>query len=280
MDPKFMSGSKDAHNQKVIDCEHRVLPLPVSARWEMMKRSKQRNVSINVLQWSPPTEVENTDSDLDSLWEELEHISLHVPQSPVNEESGIEFLDIVREGSIPTCKHKYVLDEEIGIICELCKFVNLEIGYTLPPFNSCLNLCEDLTGKEWNMNRLSDLDEDLPWKFSLRNIANNSARSEDVWSLIPDMRSNLHVHQKKAFEFIWKNIAGSVEIGEMDHTSGRAGGCIISHSPGTGKTLLVIAFLKSYLSLFPGNRPLVLVPKVTLYTWTREFEKWDMSSHV
>ncbi|XP_049932549.1 SNF2 domain-containing protein CLASSY 2-like isoform X2 [Nymphaea colorata] len=263
--------------RQVIDCEQRMLPLPVSARWEMMKRSKQRNVSINVLQWSPPTEVENTDSDLDSLWEELEHISLHVPHSPINEESGTEFLDIVREGSIPSCEHKYVLDEEIGIICEHCKFVKLEIGYTLPPFNSCLNLSEDLTGKEWNMNRLSELDEDLPGKFNLRNITNNSARSEDVWSLIPDMRSKLHVHQKKAFEFIWKNIAGSVEIGEMDHTSGRAGGCIISHSPGTGKTLLVIAFLKSYLSLFPGNRPLVLVPKVTLYTWTREFEKWDMS---
>ncbi|KAF3792147.1 SNF2 domain-containing protein CLASSY 1 [Nymphaea thermarum] len=43
-----------------------MLPLPVSAPWEMMKRSKQRNVSINDLQWSPPTEVENTDSDLDS----------------------------------------------------------------------------------------------------------------------------------------------------------------------------------------------------------------------
>ncbi|KAF3792148.1 SNF2 domain-containing protein CLASSY 2 [Nymphaea thermarum] len=214
--------------RQVIDCEQRMLPLPVSARWEMMKRSKQRNVSINVLQWSPPNDVENTDSDLDSLWEELEHISLHVPHSPINE-------------------------------------------------NSCLNLSQDLTGKEWNMNRLSELDEDLPGKFNLRNITNNSARSEDVWSLIPDMRSQLHVHQKKAFEFIWKNIAGSVEIGEMDHTSGRAGGCIISHSPGTGKTLLVIAFLKSYLSLFPGNRPLVLVPKVTLYTWTREFEKWDMS---
>ncbi|KAF3781573.1 SNF2 domain-containing protein CLASSY 2 [Nymphaea thermarum] len=104
--------------------------------------------------------------------------------------------------------------------------------------NPCLNQCEDFTGKEWNMNRLSDLDEDLPGKFNLRNITNNSARSEDVWSLILDMRSKLHVHQKKAFEFIWKNIAGSVEIGEMDHTSGRAGGCIVSHSPGTGKTLL------------------------------------------
>ncbi|CAN6450187.1 unnamed protein product [Victoria cruziana] len=260
--------------RQVIDCEQSMPSLPVSIRWEMMKRSKQRSTSIDVLQWSPPDEVEDTDSDLDSLWDELEHISSQVPRSSDNEESGF---GVESEDSVPTCKHRYVVDEEIGIICELCKIVNLEIGYTLPPFDPCSSRYEDATGKGWNMNRLSDLDEDPAGKFNLKNITDNSARAEDVWSLIPDMRNKLHVHQKKAFEFIWKNIAGSVEIGEMDHSSSRAGGCIISHSPGTGKTLLVIAFLKSYLSLFPGNRPLVLVPKVTLYTWKREFEKWDMS---
>lgn len=51
---------------------------------------------------------------------------------------------------------------------------------------------------------------------------------------------------------------------------------MISHTPGAGKTFLIIAFLVSYLKLFPGKRPLVLAPKTTLYTWYKEFIKWDI----
>ncbi|KAJ6340159.1 hypothetical protein OIU77_007999 [Salix suchowensis] len=59
-------------------------------------------------------------------------------------------------------------------------------------------------------------------------------------------------------------------------TSKKIGGCVVSHTPGAGKTFLIIAFLVSYLKLFPGKRPLVLAPKTTLYTWYKEFIKWEI----
>jgi len=105
-----------------------------------------------------------------------------------------------------------------------------------------------------------------------------SQENDNVWALIPELRMKLHAHQKKAFEFLWQNIAGSMDprIMEATSTSKRIGGCVVSHTPGAGKTFLIIAFLVSYLKLFPGNRPLVLAPKTTLYTWYKEFIKWDI----
>lgn len=98
----------------------------------------------------------------------------------------------------------------------------------------------------------------------------------NVWNLIPDLREKLHFHQKKAFEFLWRNIAGSLVPALMDPDSKSRGGCVISHTPGAGKTFLIIAFLVSYLKLFPGKRPLVLAPKTTLYTWYKEIIKWEV----
>ena len=62
----------------------------------------------------------------------------------------------------------------------------------------------------------------------------------------------------------------------MEQESKKRGGCVISHSPGAGKTFLVTSFLVSYLKLFRGKRPLVLAPKTTLYTWYKEIIKWKV----
>ncbi|XP_068644679.1 SNF2 domain-containing protein CLASSY 1-like [Aristolochia californica] len=101
-----------------------------------------------------------------------------------------------------------------------------------------------------------------------------SDKHENVWSLIPNFERKLHIHQKMAFEFFWKNIAGSLNPREMENVTMNLGGCVLSHSPGSGKTLTVIAFLISYLKLFPEKRPLIIVPKITLYVWYNEFKKW------
>ena len=103
-----------------------------------------------------------------------------------------------------------------------------------------------------------------------------SKENDTVWKLIPELKENMHAHQKKAFEFLWKNIAGSMDQSLMKEKSDTSGGCVISHAPGAGKTFLIISFLASYLKLFPEKRPLVLAPKTTLYTWQKEFEKWNI----
>lgn len=38
------------------------------------------------------------------------------------------------------CHHQFILDEEIGIICKNCSFVDLEIKYCVAPFVSFLFL--------------------------------------------------------------------------------------------------------------------------------------------
>lgn len=62
-----------------------------------------------------------------------------------------------------------------------------------------------------------------------------SEENDNVWALIPEFRNKLHLHQKKAFEFLWKNVAGSMVPALMDQASRKIGGCVISHTPGAGK---------------------------------------------
>ena len=53
-------------------------------------------------------------------------------------------------------------------------------------------------------------------------------------------------YQKLGFEFLWRNIAGSLVPEEMEASScsDRVGGCIVAHAPGTGKSLMIISFLQ------------------------------------
>ncbi|KAE8729148.1 Detected protein of confused Function [Hibiscus syriacus] len=44
------------------------------------------------------------------------------------------------------------------------------------------------------------------------------------------------------------------------------GGCILAHAPGSGKTLMIISFMQSFLAKYPQAKPLVL-PKEVLKQW-------------
>ncbi|KAL0429425.1 UNVERIFIED_CONTAM: SNF2 domain-containing protein CLASSY 3 [Sesamum radiatum] len=105
---------------------------------------------------------------------------------------------------------------------------------------------------------------------------NNSANGT-VWSIKPGIRESMYEHQQEGFEFLWKNLAGSINLDELKSTDpGGVGGCIISHAPGTGKTRLTIVFLESYLKLFPNCRPVIITPASMLLTWEEEFRKWNV----
>lgn len=177
------------------------------------------------------------------------------------------------------CQHDYRLNEEIGIICRLCGFVCTEIKDVSLPF---------FASPGWTTNKGARKEDDSEKKdeedgggfddFSIPTSSNTPLPEEEdnVWALIPTLREKLRFHQKRAFEFLWRNLAGSMVPALMEQARKQRGGCVISHSPGAGKTLLIIAFLESYLKLFPGSRPLVLAPKTTLYTWYKEIIKWDI----
>ncbi|KAK8947325.1 hypothetical protein KSP39_PZI006687 [Platanthera zijinensis] len=178
-----------------------------------------------------------------------------------------------------SCSHDFKLDDQIGIICHLCNFVHTDIRDVLPPF---------MMSEKWSTNRekYGKQEFNIMKSYCLDPCSFGDAIThldlallggdDDVWHLIPELKSRLYTHQKKAFEFIWKNIAGSFKPKDMEIHSSETGGCVISHSPGSGKTLLLISFIISYLRLFPRSRPLILVPKIAVYVWRKEFEKWDV----
>lgn len=99
-----------------------------------------------------------------------------------------------------------------------------------------------------------------------------------VWDIIPGIRNSMYPHQCEGFEFIWKNIAGGINLDELRERIGlnNGSGCIVSHAPGTGKTRLTIVFLQTYMELHPTCRPMIIAPSSMLLTWEEEFLKWKV----
>ncbi|KAJ1422681.1 SNF2-related, N-terminal domain [Sesbania bispinosa] len=183
------------------------------------------------------------------------------------------------------CEHDTRLDEQIGIYCLKCGDVITEIRDVMGPFiqprrGRRYQEVEKCNGD--SKPELEPKDKDMEDNDSHAITINTShyeslsTENDSVWSLIPELSKKMHDHQKKGFQFIWQNIVGSIQPSLMEVESERRGGCVISHTPGAGKTFLVIAFLVSYLKLFPDKKPLILAPKTTLYTWYKEFIKWEI----
>ncbi|XP_071734118.1 SNF2 domain-containing protein CLASSY 1-like [Rutidosis leptorrhynchoides] len=232
----------------------------------------------------PKKEVEEDEEmteekELEMLWREME---LALATTYLMEETeGVHDEMQTPKSQEKRCQHDYRLNEQFGIICLLCGHVRSEIKDVSPAF---------LPGVVYTPSKESRVEDetddtvenvDTRLEIVTRPASTKMAVSDDkenanVWALIPDLRDKLRFHQKRAFEFLWRNLAGAIVPAEMEAAKKKRGGCVISHTPGAGKTLLIISFLVSYLKLFPGSRPLVLAPKTTLYTWYKEIIKWEI----
>uniref|UniRef100_A0A6N2MNU0 Helicase C-terminal domain-containing protein n=1 Tax=Salix viminalis TaxID=40686 RepID=A0A6N2MNU0_SALVM len=270
---------------KNIDATIKSKEIPrVIDQWEEFK-AKHSSDQKEKMELSS-VEDDGQSSETEMLWREME---LCLASAYILEDNE------TTQNSDENCQHEFKLDEEIGILCQICGFVKTEIKYVSAPFSSrwvvqwqvptsvvqfqpfCWT-AESKPQNEEDSEPKPDEDEDLSL-FGNHTSGEDESVSEvndNVWDLIPELRPKLHMHQKKAFEFLWQNIAGSLVPALMEKTSKKIGGCVVSHTPGAGKTFLIIAFLVSYLKLFPGKRPLVLAPKTTLYTWYKESIKWEI----
>nr|GMD97291.1 SNF2 domain-containing protein CLASSY 4-like [Ipomoea batatas] len=170
--------------------------------------------------------------------------------------------------------HHCILDEQIGILCKHCLVVFLEMKHLYPDF-----AMKSTQRYERRFVDRSEHSEDA--EFELGNIpVNNCARGvsgKTVWDLVPaHIKERMYQHQIDGYEFMWKNIAGDLEIENLKVLpSDKGKGCIISHAPGTGKTGLSVVFLQAFMKLFPMCRPVVIAPRSMLLTWENEFVKWD-----
>ncbi|XP_058749016.1 SNF2 domain-containing protein CLASSY 3-like [Vicia villosa] len=217
------------------------------------------------------------EEEVAKLWDEMER-SLR----EIEAESMIGKYETTHEnlGNPSTrCEHDLRLDEEIGVYCRLCRWVETEIRYVseqvvdkFPNEGSRKRVAFDnvnVSHFDGSQFKLSDNYSDQS-NFSFHDQGT-------VWELIPDVKKTLYPHQQEGFEFIWKNLAGSIELHKLKNADPqREGGCIMSHAPGTGKTRLTIVFLATYLRVFPKCLPVIVAPASLLLTWEEEFKKWDI----
>ncbi|KAJ6373987.1 hypothetical protein OIU78_029646 [Salix suchowensis] len=260
---------------KNIDATIKSKEIPrVIDQWEEFK-AKHSSDQKEKMELSS-VEDDGQSSETEMLWREME---LCLASAYILDDNEALVSTQTTQNSDGNCQHEFKLDEEIGILCQICGFVKTEIKYVSAPFMEHTGwTAESKPQNEEDSEPKPDEDEDLSF-FGNHTSGEDESVSEvndNVWDLIPELRPKLHMHQKKAFEFLWQNIAGSLVPALMEKTSKKIGGCVVSHTPGAGKTFLIIAFLVSYLKLFPGKRPLVLAPKTTLYTWYKEFIKWEI----
>ncbi|PIM97824.1 DNA repair protein, SNF2 family [Handroanthus impetiginosus] len=266
-----------------IDATLRNEPIqpPVVDQWKEFQATK--NSSKQEPEEKPVVNKEEELSEIDMLWKEMEIALASWYLLDDNEESHFQSTGNVQNPSKNggnKCEHDFRLNEQVGTVCQLCGFVETEIKDILPPFTASAYANpnkEQRTEEEPEHKKSEDGELD---QFCIPAPSTTPSNIEEgqnnVWALIPDLKDKLRSHQKRAFEFLWRNIAGSLIPARMEKKKKKRGGCVISHSPGAGKTLLIIAFLVSYLKLFPGSRPLVLAPKTTLYTWYKEIIKWKV----
>ncbi|WVZ05317.1 hypothetical protein V8G54_018663 [Vigna mungo] len=219
------------------------------------------------------------EEELDMLWAEMDMLLRA-------EEIGNQVNNMSKEateneeGPALKCKHKTTFDEQIGIYCIWCGWIETEIKYITPPFVSTVD-SERYGGRMASSSegKTSLLDEALFDESGDDSEVIWSQNEGTVWDLIPDIKQSLYPHQQEGFEFIWRNLQGTIDLAELklkkDYPCNE-GGCIISHAPGTGKTKLTMVFLQSYLQLFPKCLPIIIAPSSILLTWEDELRKWKL----
>ncbi|WJX95661.1 hypothetical protein P8452_76950 [Trifolium repens] len=212
------------------------------------------------------------------LWGEMDRVSREdEAESMIGNIGTNEASNNNMEDPFSHCNHDTRLDEEIGVYCRLCGLVVTEIRYISEPLvdrypNEGSGRRAPIGGDDvslFDRPHFNVSDDD-----SNANFYHNECT---VWDKIPDVKKTLYPHQQEGFEFMWKSLAGSIELQKLKNADPRSeGGCIISHAPGTGKTRLTIVFLKAYLQVFPKCMPIIIAPSSILLTWEEEFKKWDI----
>ncbi|PWA93708.1 SNF2-related, N-terminal domain-containing protein [Artemisia annua] len=174
----------------------------------------------------------------------------------------------------------FYFEEQTGLRCRLCGAVLLESRYVIPKL---ANYAPARSRRGYHSNEQQFFPSENPYfQVSDGKLLKVCMQTKGTaWELIPkNIQGHLYPHQQEGFKFLWENLAGTVELQGLQNLGpcggGIGGGCIISHAPGTGKTLLTIVFLESFLKKFPKCCPLIIVPSNMLDTWEAEFKKWQV----
>ncbi|KAJ0960369.1 hypothetical protein J5N97_001819 [Dioscorea zingiberensis] len=168
-----------------------------------------------------PTPVEKSDAEkkMDELWADfdfamgLNNIGSY-GECPTEEnnpsEAEADFTALCLQG-----KHQFVLDEQFGISCRNCSFVYLEMKHVLPSWATCSG------GKLGRKRAATEECHSILNGFGTVGRTNGSEDSfafpnGTVWDHVPQRISKiLYQHQHEAFEFMWKNLAGGIQLDDV-----------------------------------------------------------------
>ncbi|KAI3840760.1 hypothetical protein MKX03_006496, partial [Papaver bracteatum] len=155
-------------------------------------------------------------------------------------------MEHIAEEEEDECEHSFVLKDDLGYVCRICGVIEKSIEQIFD-FQWGKD-CEQVEGSQFTIANASDQD------FGVAEI---SVHSRHMKQMKP--------HQIEGFNFLLRNLVCD-----------SPGGCILAHAPGSGKTLMIISFMQSFLAKYPNARPLVVLPKGIMGTWKREFERWQV----
>ncbi|XP_042059118.1 SNF2 domain-containing protein CLASSY 3-like [Salvia splendens] len=219
-------------------------------------------------------EIDNLFYDLDCCWALDEVQPLDYPKDNLENENPPH--EETQHKRCSKGEHDLVLEDDEGLVCKFCRFQALGPKDIMPewverPYRDSERKQRHETEDLFEFDDLHISTNDADAAGSSRNATGT------VWNIKPGVRDSMYEHQREGFEFLWKNLAGSIDLDELKSTKpAGVGGCIISHAPGTGKTRLTMVFIETYFKLFPGCRPVIISPASTLLNWEEEFEKWNV----
>ncbi|KAI3444836.1 hypothetical protein Pfo_001501 [Paulownia fortunei] len=271
---RFCIGKGPMLETKESDEEARQAPASQTQDTLPLKFRFEDEVPKEVEKTEYEREMEGLFAELDFNWALEELGSFNYPE--VDQEIGNPPAEETHYARCTRGKHELVLHDDQGLICIYCHHVELGPRDVLPQWVE-KTYQESERKRYFETEQLLEFDG-LHLQSSINNFADFSITANGtVWSIKPGIQESMYKHQQEGFEFLWKNLAGSINLDELKSTDpGGVGGCIISHAPGTGKTRLTIVFIETYLKLFPNCRPVIIAPASMLLTWEEEFRKWNV----
>ncbi|BFI43555.1 hypothetical protein MPTK2_Ug00310 [Marchantia polymorpha subsp. ruderalis] len=163
-----------------------------------------------------------------------------------------------------SCTHQNKLwKDEVGQYCEDCGRTGRDIQKMFIP------LSHTPEPRKHNASKFTRVESALQFNLRVPQRSDEDLCNSSL-ELDPLFENVLHLHQKDGFDFLARNLVADEK--------GESVGCIIAHAPGTGKTCLLISFIKSFLSKFLERRALILAPKIMLKSWQDEFARWKVET--
>ncbi|KAK4385284.1 SNF2 domain-containing protein CLASSY 1 [Sesamum angolense] len=214
---------------------------PVVDQWKEFQSTTSSNKKE--LDEKPTANNEEEISEIDMLWNEMELALASWYLFDDNEDSHVQPAAEVPkpcENVENKCEHDFRLNEQVGTTASSHSIPNKE----------------QRTEDEPELKKSEDGELEqfcIPAPSSTPSTIGEG--QNNVWALIPDLKDKLRSHQKRAFEFLWRNIAGSLIPSRMEKKKKRRGGCVISHSPELGRLCSSLHFFVRILILDEGHNP-------------------------